>query len=267
MKRFLVFFSSIVFISATAQNNVDGLIRSEKNFAAYSVAHGTRDAFLNFLDSSGIVFEKGQPVNGMVTWSKKENGSGILNWTPQFAEIAMSNDFGYTSGPYTFQNANRDSVVASGQYATVWHVNARGEWKFLVDLGVGMVPVHQVESTKKILHHNPAKNVVPFIESEKNFIRLFSKDPLSTYIKYLSNHSILNRNGILPAESDDEKLKIIRNTPALLQMNILGSGISSSGDLAYVYGSVSVEGKTDNYLRIWRKEKHQWKLAFEVLRY
>jgi hypothetical protein len=108
---------------------------------------------------------------------------------------------------------------------------------------------------------------VPFIESEKNFIRLFSKDPLSTYIKYLSNHSILNRNGILPAESDDEKLKIIRNTPALLQMNILGSGISSSGDLAYVYGSVSVEGKTDNYLRIWRKEKHQWKLAFEVLRY
>jgi len=60
---------------------------------------------------------------------------------------------------------------------------------------------------------------------------------------------------------------MIQNTPVQLQMNLLGSGVSYSGDLAYVFGSVSFEGKTDNYLRIWRKEKKQWKLAFEVLRY
>jgi len=267
MKSLIVLFASVLCVCASAQKNIDGLIKAEKNFAAHSVAHGTRNAFLTFLDSTGIVFDKGQPVNGIVNWTKKENGRGILNWTPQFAEIAMSNDFGYTSGPYTFRNSVNDSVSASGQYATVWHINSNGEWKFLVDLGVGKVPVHVVSSTKKIIHHNPPTKTESFIESEKNFIRLFSNDPHDAYKKFLSAHSILNRNGKLAAETDEEKLKIIQNTPSLLQMNILGSGISSSGDLAYVFGSVSIEGKTDNYLRIWRKEKKQWKLAFEVLRY
>lgn len=267
MRSLIIILTSIVYINASAQKNIDGLIQVEKNFAAYSVAHGTRNAFLNFLDSSGIVFEKGQPVNGLHSWTKRENTQGILNWAPQFAEIAMSNDFGYTSGPYTYRNSLNDSVSASGQYATVWHINSKGEWKFLVDLGVAKVPARQVNTTKKIIHHNPKTDSETFIESEKNFIRLYSNDPVDAYKKSLSALSILNRNGNLPAETEEEKLKMIQNTPALLQMNILGSGISSSGDLAYVFGSVSLEGKTDNYLRVWRKEKKHWKIAFEVLRY
>ena len=267
MKSLIILCTTVVCLGVSAQKNIDGLIQAEKNFAARSVDHGTRNAFLTFLDSTGIVFDKGQPVNGIVTWTKRENSPGILNWTPQFAEISMSNDFGYTSGPYTYRNSMKDSISASGQYATVWHINAQGEWKFLVDLGVGKVPVHEVNATKKIIHHNPPTKTETFLESEKNFIRLYQTDHQSAYKKFLSAHSILNRNGFLPAETDEEKLKMIQNTPVQLQMNLLGSGVSSSGDLAYVFGSVSFEGKTDNYLRIWRKEKKQWKLAFEVLRY
>ncbi|WP_410965866.1 hypothetical protein, partial [Salmonella sp. SAL4438] len=73
---------------ARAQKNIEGLIQAEKSFAAYSVAHSTKEAFLKFLDSTGVVFEKGQPVNGIESWNKKEKAPGILNWHPQFAEIA-----------------------------------------------------------------------------------------------------------------------------------------------------------------------------------
>jgi ketosteroid isomerase-like protein len=48
---------------------------------------------------------------------------------------------------------------------------------------------------------------------------------------------------------------------------INGSGIASSGDIGYVYGTTIIDGKTDNYLRIWRREKTGWKIAVEVLRY
>lgn len=49
-------------------------------------------------------------------------------------------------------------------------------------------------------------------------------------------------------------------------ITIIGSGIASSGDLAYVYGNTIIDNKPENYLHIWRKEKHGWKIALEVLR-
>ena len=51
-------FLILVFLTcrAAAQKNIEGLIQAERNFAAYSVANNTKDAFLNYLDSSGFVF-------------------------------------------------------------------------------------------------------------------------------------------------------------------------------------------------------------------
>src|SRR5436190_24166412 len=86
-----------------AQKGIDGLIQAEKKFAAYSVSNSTKEAFLKFLDSAGIVFDNSKPVNGIETWNKREKRPGILNWYPQYAEIAISGDFGYTTGPWTFQ--------------------------------------------------------------------------------------------------------------------------------------------------------------------
>jgi hypothetical protein len=60
----------------------------------------------------------------------------VLNWHPQFAEISASEDFGYTTGPWTYQNSLADTVIARGQYSTVWHLDKNGHWKFLVDFGI-----------------------------------------------------------------------------------------------------------------------------------
>src|SRR6476619_6274717 len=98
---YILLLSSLsISLSLQAQKNIDGLIAAEKNFAALSVAQGTKTAFLHFLDSNGIVFDKGNPVNGIQVWTSRENRGGVLNWHPQFAEISLSGDFGYTTGPW-----------------------------------------------------------------------------------------------------------------------------------------------------------------------
>jgi hypothetical protein len=79
MRKFFSLLFSLLTIQSFAQKNTNGLITAEKNFAAYSVANNTKDAFLKFLDSTGIVFEKNLPVNGMEAWNKKETRPGILN--------------------------------------------------------------------------------------------------------------------------------------------------------------------------------------------
>ena len=261
----------VCFQNIQAQKGIDSLIQAEKNFAAYSVANSTKEAFLKFLDSAGIIFDKGKPANGVMTWKKREKGTGILNWHPQFAEISESGDFGYTTGPWTFQNSSNDTVVARGQYTTVWQINAKGEWKFLVDLGVSNTPPDLATEVKKIdvakrSSSSAAKHDSPVIV-ENNFLAAVSTNKSKAYKKYLSSKSIINRNGYLPATNSADQKKLLDLTTSSIQYKLDGAGMSSGMDLGYTYGTTTINGKTDNYLRIWRWEKNEWKIALEVLRY
>ncbi|MGZ3837545.1 MAG: hypothetical protein ACXVMS_08230 [Flavisolibacter sp.] len=70
-------------VSLPAQEALEGLLQAEKNLAAYSLSHDTRTAFLRFLDCSGIVFDQGQPVNGLQWWTRKPPAPGVWGWQPR----------------------------------------------------------------------------------------------------------------------------------------------------------------------------------------
>jgi uncharacterized protein DUF4440 len=271
-----IFSISILFLvcllEGSAQKGIDGLIEAEKNFAAYSVAHSTKEAFLKFLDSTGIVFDNGKPVNGIETWNKREKRPGVLNWHPQYAEIARTGDFGYTTGPWTFQPGSlSDSIAARGQYTTVWSINKNGEWKFLVDLGVGNTPINSSTDVKKINNDKQLSGNGPvphpgLLDAENDFLKLVPENKVKAYDKYLSEKSILNRNGYLPATASSDQKKLIELTPSA-QYKMEEWEMSGILDMGYVYGTTIINGKTENYLRIWRWENREWKIALEVLRY
>lgn len=269
MKKLIALLFLIAACQLNAQKNIDGLINAEKNFAAYSVAHGTKNAFLEFSDSNGIVFDQGKAVNAVEAWKKRESRSSVLNWQPRFVEIASSNDFGYTTGPWELkQNANSDSVIARGQFVTVWHVDKNGEWKFLVDLGTsdpGKAPPHNAYKIrcKKIKGEN---SITEVLKCEQDFIDKRNSNQPGAYM-YKSRNSILIRNNYPWSIGKLKQSETLKFTPPDIQYTIIGTGMASSGDLAYVYGNTTINNKRDNYLHIWRKEKDGWKIALEVLRY
>src|SRR5580765_1672651 len=90
---------SVFSAHAYAQKSIDSMIQTERNFANTALVASTRAAFIKYIDSSGIVFERGKPVNGLEAYTKGERRPGILTWEPEYAEIAATNDFGYTTGP------------------------------------------------------------------------------------------------------------------------------------------------------------------------
>jgi ketosteroid isomerase-like protein len=270
-------FSLAVFLCATtalsAQKNIDGMVNTEKSFAAFAVDHGTRDAFLHFIDSTGIMFDAGKPVNGLAYWQKRETRKGILNWWPEYAEIARSNDLGYTTGPWTFrQNTVTDSILARGRFITVWHRNDKGEWKFLVDLGVNNVPFTGDSNTKKIdmrVLGYKVGNQKSLLKCEEDFMMKTGSQEsrLKAYKENLGSEFLLNRNNNNPVTTTDSLGTLVGSMPAEVNYTINGSGISSTGDLGYVFGSTLINGKSENYLRIWRREGKHWKITLEVLRY
>lgn len=272
-KKIFLYISLLIFCLANyAQSPMDKLIRAEESFAAYSVKHSTREAFLMFLDSNGIVFDKGQPVNGIDLWLKREKRPGILNWFPHHAEITASGDFGYTTGSWTFQpNSIKDSIVARGYYTTVWQKDLTGTWKFLIDLGVSNSPEFEMKKINKI--ENVAIRYLPadkksMLVAEKKFISQFESSKINSYKNSLSLVAVvLNRNNEKQATTVKEIEKIIDLTPNNIKYVMLGAQISDSGDLGFTFGTTFINDKTDNYLRIWRREIEGWKIAVEVLLY
>jgi hypothetical protein len=263
----------VMIVSIQAQKGIEAMIQAEKSFAAYSVSHSTKEAFLQYIDSNSIMFDSGKAVKALDFWNKREKNAGVLNWWPQYAEIAITGDFGYTTGPWTYQPSKNDSIVARGQYTTVWRLTPNGEWKFLVDLGidntqpVAMSEVTRVETPKTSGRTLAIPHIAPLIARENNFQLLFKKNISKAYKKCLSTQSILNRHGYLPAITSAEQKTIITTTPANIQFTLTGLSYSPEEDMGYVYGAAVRNGKTENYLHVWRHEKEGWVLALEVLRY
>ncbi len=275
MKKIFLISGLLSTLFCTAQKfTADEVLNAEKAFAAYSVAHGTRDAFLNFLDSSGLVFENGKAVNGIRSWSKKEARAGVLNWHPVYGAISSSGDVGFTTGPWTFQKTLNDSVIARGQYSTIWQKNKKGEWKFIIDMGVGKTPsfddaIFSFSDDRLTFIPGTLNNLL--LQDEK-LIR-YTKDATTPerkkwYESAVSKQAFfLNRPGHLPATNSNDVMGVMESMPQKIDYEIDGSGISKTGDMGYVYGTTIIKDKTDNYLRIWRREGSAWKLALEVLQY
>lgn len=259
--------------SVIAQKGIDNLIQAEKDFAAYSVAHSTKEAFQKFIDSNSTMFDDGKPVKAIDFWNKREKNAGVLNWWPQYAEISVSDSFGYTTGPWTFQNSINDSVVARGQYITIWRINKNGEWKLRVDLGVSNTPTNATEEIRIIDEPKQAEKekfrpyISRLVAEENKFNKSVGKNKLKAYKKTFSKQSILNRNGFLPAIIAADQRVLIDSTPSGIKYVMIGWGGPRVPDMGYTYGTAFINDKIENYLRIWRKEKNGWKIAVEVLRY
>jgi ketosteroid isomerase-like protein len=264
---FIPFFL-LAFLNGKAQKGIGSLVAAERSFASYSVQHGTKEAFLTYLDSNGIVFEGGQPVNGIVSWQKKEKRPGILDWSPEAAGISQSEDFGYTTGSWTFRRNATDTVIARGRYTTVWHLNQKGEWKFLVDLGVGNTPAPgNLDTVYSLISEKGTKsNARELGQAESTFLATFRKSPLTAYKHFLAPKGIINRNNRLPVSSDSIAI-MLREMPGNILFIPGTPVIADSGDLGFIYGNTLINGKPENYLRIWMREANGWKIAVEVVRY
>ncbi|HET9825126.1 MAG TPA: nuclear transport factor 2 family protein [Chitinophagaceae bacterium] len=255
---------------ADAQRSIDSMIQAEEKFANTAMVVSTREAFIKFIDASGIVFDDGKPVNGLELYTKSERRPGVLSWEPEYAEIASTNDFGYTTGPWSYYaNSVKEKPVATGYFVTVWHLTQSG-WKFLIDFGISCTPENKKKALKK-RHAGSLKSPKAIGQSctdaEQKFIHEYAAQGVGAYASALSSQSRINYAGFRPATNAEQRKALLDSLPRNINYTIIGSGMSPAKDLGYVYGAAVTNDKQDGYLRIWRKEKEGWRIAVEVLHF
>ena len=114
------------------------LIEADKAFSSLSEARGMKQAFLEFMDSNGVLLRpKHAPIigaNAIEYLIQLNDSSYTLTWQPQHAIVAKSADIGYTYGLYALHPKAKDTVIY-GTYVSIWKKQQDGKWKFVLDTG------------------------------------------------------------------------------------------------------------------------------------
>jgi hypothetical protein len=251
-----------------AQNTAP-LVEAEKAFEKSCLETGIRNGFLAHVDSNGIMFSKTGPVDAKTFWRSLPDFESVFSWSPSFAEMSLSGNWGYTTGNYEHRPKSiKDTVDEYGQYTTVWHRLENGKWKYLIDIGNGHPPLplnrdpNTIDMEKYGAGNKTSESVL--LDQDNVFIHGFEKNIRQAYQEMGSTKYILNITGRIPITSSDSAVAILAKIPSL-QYHPAGVKISPGNDMAAVYGTFSHAGKISSYLRIWRHEKSGWKIALEVI--
>lgn len=259
-----------------APTDTSTLFEAERTFAARATLCGTDSAFLFALAPEGMIFRPG-PVNGM-RWIREHPSppSGRLVWEPSAGAVAAAGDIGFTTGPWTFSDANRaDRAPRYGHFLSVWKRQESGEWKVALDVGIGhpersATAVHGKFDHARwgtgLIGRNPGGLNIVLLKAEEELVlamdRTGSRKPLLTRI---APDAVLYRSG-QPPITDREKIKNAIEEPMQpYYWKPAAATVSSSGDLAYSYGSYVAGNEKGHYVRIWRMSPEgEWLILIDL---
>jgi hypothetical protein len=114
----------------------DPVIAAERAFAARASEIAWIPAFREFVAPDGQLAQPDGYANAREQLAQSpDDGNRNLFWWPAFAGISRSGDFGFTTGPVSFDEARTPRV----HYFTVWRRQPDGAWKWIYDGGVGPI--------------------------------------------------------------------------------------------------------------------------------
>jgi len=273
-RRTLAAFSLILSACAPTQApqpTPDAIVAAERAFAADGFERGVKASFLAYSADDAIVFVPA-PANAHEIFAAApdpdpQNPRPPLVWWPLYAGIARSGDLGFTTGPYAVGDERR------GHYFTIWKKQADGDWKWVLDAGVGADASGEAAQESEVAFLAPGVNGAGSAEMameevaalESSLAEKALEDISAAYGKFLDEDSRLHSDGPPPAKNEATHASALAARPARLIMAPLGGGASEAGDFVWSYGEARAPDAeaAGYYVRVWQKRKTGWRIVFD----
>ncbi len=264
--------------TADAPSALAQIVARDQAFDRAAAETGVTEAFRTFVDPEGLLFQPG-PVQAGPWLAENEIAVAELHWVPVAAGLASSGDLGYTTGP--FRAAGPNGEEGRGYYVTVWRLGGDGVFKAVLDIGVptgetGPLPESPpvTELFADTIPANPAEAPDPdglqsLLGVDRSFaVGQATNGTEATMAAYAAPSVRIYRTGVpvVVGVTDPEARRILpEDRPSTSPID---GGLSASGTLGYVWGSVASDGQADagHYLRIWRRDPNgPWALALDLV--
>ena len=121
--------------SDSVSNNNTALLKADSDFADLSAEKGLREAYLENIDSNGVLLRPNYlPITDAdavdFIIGLRDTGYTMV-WKPSKAMVAASGEMGFTYGVYEIKSSLIDTSLY-GTYVTVWKKQEDGKWKFVL---------------------------------------------------------------------------------------------------------------------------------------
>lgn len=276
-KLLCTFIAALVAFGAYAQSPdgyTNSLVNADRAFSESAVKHGIKSAFNTYSAKNALVFRP-NPVNAKMYYASQPNDKN-LSWSPSYARVARSGDWGFTTGDYTIDGEKK----MYGQYLSVWKA-INGKWELVLDLGAE--------------HNKPLKSVTKtFIEPKDHFKPIFAGEKQmaagreiiytteTTLSATLKSYGVAAFGGFLnpdvrvifpgfePIIGKDKAVAFYNNMMSKISFKTTLADKAVGGDLAYTYGLATIDYRTDlresfNYVFIYeRQADHNWNLIQQI---
>jgi ketosteroid isomerase-like protein len=247
------------------------LAAAETAFAAHSVREDMRVAFLAAFAPDGVYVRSGW-VNAIAWLKDQPTPPIVLDWRPAYVETALSGDFGLSTGPWKITSKAQPSAAPSyGQFVSIWRREGKAPWKVAVDLGIG----HPRDTfwnrpLETVVVRNAGSPVAGGIgTAEARFARDASHGGArSAYRKAGASTLRYYRDGTAPAVGLEASLASAAMDDAPLAYRVDRIETAGSGDLGFARGSFASPSAPTvplgYFMRVWRMEAGEWKVALDV---
>ena len=249
------------------------IVALEQRFAGASRARGARAAFLEFLADEAIVLQPG-PVWGRAAWETSGELPGVLDWSPDIAELSAAGDLGFSTGPWLLTPQEPGNVV-EGRYLSVWKRLPAG-WRVVFDGGFGRRPGDKVlvlGSTPQLdqAQCQPGPAILAG-ELQLKDLSLSGSAAGAGYAERVLSRAANGFAAFLPPDVEGARDVAAQRAalsvlPSTTQLWPMGAGIAGSGDIGFTYGlsAPTKDGPADSsYVHVWCRETDGWRLLVEL---
>lgn len=262
-------------LSALAQDAAP-VVAAERAFAADGLALGVDKSFFKWSTADAILIGGGGVVDAHEAYpgtSDLDPSAPTLVWWPNWAGIARSGDFGFTTG-----GVERGGV-RGGHYFTIWTRQADGSWKWVYDGGAGAssadVPPASSEPvilpTSTVGSGSAEAAMTEVRAAEAALATAAATDQRAAHLAVLADDGRIYVAPRPPAIGKDAYAEALMGWPPVFTFGpTMGGGASSAGDMAWTWGEARWQGaggapRNGHYVRLWQKRAEGWKLAFAQL--
>lgn len=248
------------------------IVAAERAFAAEAAELGWAAAFRRWAAADAITLSP-DPVNAQEHLAQIEgDGETTLDWRPAYAGVALSGDFGFTTGPFQFRG--REGIV--GHYFTVWRRQRDGSWKWIFDAGTDVrdpgpaVAVDAEIPTLPVALESSGSAEAAIAEVSAIEAQIASGGAIASEAlsRRLAHNARVNRAGA-PAAVDRAAAVALVLADGGVGYRALRQEAASSGDMVFTLGEVRDrhEGaeRLRYYARIWQRRPEGWRVAFDEI--
>ena len=264
--------ASLIAFGAFAQKS-DGttksLVKAETEFAESLAKNGSKTAYTTFSANDGLVFRP-NPVNAKTFYGSQPEATDVV-WSPAFAKVSRSGDFGYTTGPFTIAGKEY------GQYLSIWKA-VNGKWELALDLGISHNKplnkftkeyVEPKDSYKpKFLNDKQRQTGAEIIgTTEETLNTLLKTHGVSAFAGFVNHDVRVLFPGYEPILGKDKAVAFFNSMFAKVTLKRTKVVKADGGDLAYTYGVAAIDYKADlresfNYAFVYERQSDaMWNLV------